>query len=280
MVVHLIRTCDSRQLILWGFSILNCKRSGTGLVIDGSWKVINCSLLPSTKLHHWTAKFERSNFERLWSSWDILKSCLFNYGAKKLNSLCKYRPCNLVDTSINVAGYLSVNLLCSLFLGAAIGKAKCSNISVAFDRYRQKRCCELCSQSEWGEILLTYVLYYSRLVNWSMELCALCPLVNREMNKPSTHRLPELYRNSSSLSGQAVFICNMTFETNHQPLKGTTTKHKHSEAHNSGAENMLGRHWVQRIADTWKLGQCSSIQVSNLPKPGMPNLYRETKVVK
>lgn len=74
-----------------------------------------------------------------------------------------YHLCNFVDISINVAGYSTDSPSYCIFISSIIGKANCFHVLVAFERYRRERRWKLCSQSEWGRIILRHVFFWMHI---------------------------------------------------------------------------------------------------------------------
>lgn len=178
---------------------------------------------------------------------------------KSEQSKLEYRLYNVVDTFINVACYSSDNLRYGISLWAGIAKGIGVNILVALDRYRQNGRRKQWLQSKWGKYFSITFSIKSKFVNRSAGLFALYPLVNCAWNNTSTHILLELYNHSIPFEGRFLFISDMTSKANHQPSRTSQTEDTHQKPHKSAVDSISCGDWVQKITETWNLGECRNV---------------------
>lgn len=104
----------------------------------------------------------------------------------------------------------------------------------------------------------------SRYIHDTSRLCETGRFARRALYKLNTHRLLELYKRSPPLYRHALFIYDMNFEANYNPLKETLTRQTHYKSHISALHDILSRKWIQRVSETWDLTKHSGSELSIL----------------
>lgn len=73
------------------------------------------------------------------------------------------------------------------------------------------------------------------------------------LDRPSTHRLLELYVHTVPLFGHSNFVSDSTFEANHQPLKSTISSNTCNRSYVSAVYQTIAKDWFRRVYETRRL---------------------------
>lgn len=70
-----------------------------------------------------------------------------------------------------------------------------------------------------------------------------CTLMLRLLNGPNTNFLLDLYVHTAPLHGRDLFLSDLRFEANHEPLKASLSRNKSRKSHISAVYHILGTDW-------------------------------------
>ena len=89
----------------------------------------------------------------------------------------------------------------------------------------------------------------NKLLEAIQEECKTSAVVKKRLDRPNTHRIIELYRNTIPLFTHVLFCLDMGFERNHQPLKAALLRNTNEDSHISAVYKSLGQDWFGRLSE-------------------------------
>lgn len=86
----------------------------------------------------------------------------------------------------------------------------------------------------------------------------LYPTYARLIDRPNAHRLLELAHHTIPTYNHALYVCELVFESSHQPLKFFLSRNTTTNSHLYSVHLVLARDWLQRIWALWHMHRSTS----------------------
>lgn len=77
------------------------------------------------------------------------------------------------------------------------------------------------------------------------------PSLGKYVDRPNTHRLLELTTHTLSIYRHLLYVCELVFESAHQPLKFLLSRNTTSKSHITAAQIIVIKDWIFRIWGSW-----------------------------
>lgn len=79
------------------------------------------------------------------------------------------------------------------------------------------------------------------------------PTLGKYVDRPNTHRLLELTAHTIPLFSHVYFVCELVFESSHQPLKFFLSRNYSSGSHMQSVYMILAKDWLIRLWSLWSI---------------------------
>ena len=96
-------------------------------------------------------------------------------------------------------------------------------------------------------------LFASNYVKSVDKFCRSFPDLAHLVDKPNTHRLLELSLHTSPLFNHLLYVCELVFESAHQPLKNFLSRNHTLNSHIYSVHLVLARDWMIRLWSLWRI---------------------------
>ena len=106
-------------------------------------------------------------------------------------------------------------------------------------------------------------LFASNYVKSVDKFCMSFPDLARLVDKPNTHRLLELSLHTIPLFNHLMYVCELVFESAHQPLKFFLSRNTTLNSHIYSVQLIIAKDWLQRIWPLWHLHRNSKESTTN-----------------
>ena len=83
--------------------------------------------------------------------------------------------------------------------------------------------------------------------------CSKYPELGSHVDKPNTHRLLELSIHTIPRFNHISYVCELVFESAHQPLKFYLSRNNTLNSHVHSVQLILAKDWLQRVWALWTL---------------------------
>ena len=79
------------------------------------------------------------------------------------------------------------------------------------------------------------------------------PLLSGLVDRPNTHRLMELFYHTIPLFNHVAFVCELVYESAHQPLKFFLSRNHTLSSHLYSVHLILSKDWMIRLWSLWRI---------------------------